>query len=104
MKYLLLFSFLAIFLLSCNCHHEGNGYVYDKTTKIPIANARVDIIAVVPGKDTISPAVFTNSVGYFSYKHNSCKDMVTIYKKNYIGHTLKDMNGDTIYLEYLEGN
>jgi hypothetical protein len=104
MKYLLLFSFLTIFFLSCNCHHEGNGYVYDKTTKIPIANARVDIIAVVPGKDTISPAVFTNSDGYFSYKHNSCKDMVTIYKKNYIGHSMKDMNGDTIYLEYLEGN
>ena len=104
MKYFLLFTFLVISFFSCNCNHEGNGYVYDKITQTPIVNARVDIIAVVPGKDTISPAVFTNSDGYFSYKHSSCKDMVTIYKKNYIAHTLKDMKGDTIYLEYLEGN
>jgi hypothetical protein len=104
MKYLFLFSFLTLFLYSCNCNHEGYGYVYDKNTKIPIANARVEILSGVPGKDTISPAVFTDDTGYFKYKHSSCKDMVTIYKKNYIGHSLKDMAGDTIYLEYLEGN
>jgi hypothetical protein len=104
MKYLLLVSFLVLFLLSCNCQHEGNGYVYDKKTKIPIANARVEIMAAVSGKDTLSPAVFTDSSGFFSYKHNSCKDMVTIYKENYIGYSTSDMNGDTIYLEYLEGN
>ena len=104
MKYLLLFSFLTISLYSCNCNHEGNGYVYDKITKTPIVNARIDIISVVPGKDTMSPAVITDNHGYFKYKHNSCKDMVTIYKKNYIGYTTKDMDGDTIYLEYLEGN
>lgn len=104
MKYLLLFSFLTISFLSCNCTHEGNGYVYDKITQTPIANARVEIMSGVPGKDTLSPAVFTDSDGYFSYKHNSCKDMVTFRKANYIGHTTKDMEGDTIYLEYLEGN
>ena len=104
MKYFLLFFFLAIFFSSCDCNHEGNGYVFDKATQTPIANARVEIMAAVAGKDTLSPAVFTDSKGYFSYKHNSCKDMVTIRKENYIGHSLKDMKGDTIYLEYLKGN
>lgn len=101
---LILFSFLAIVLYSCNCHHEGNGYVYDDRTRTPIENARIEIMAAVPGKDTLFPAVYTDSRGFFQYKHNSCNDMVTIYKKNYIGHSLKDMQGDTIYLEYLEGN
>ncbi len=104
MKCFFLFSFFIVFFSSCNCNHEGNGFVYDKIKQTPIENARVDIISVVPGKDTMSPAVFTDSKGYFSYKHNSCKDLVTIYKANYIGHTTKDMDGDTIYLEYLEGN
>ena len=104
MKHFFLFSFLIVLFYSCNCHHEGNGYVYDKTTQTPIANARVEIMSGVPGKDTLSPAVFTDHNGYFSYKHDYCKDMVTIRKENYIGHSIKDMKGDTIYLEYLEGN
>ena len=104
MNQLLLFSFLMLFLVSCNCQHEGEGYVYDERTHTPITNARIEIMAAVPGKDTLSPAVYTDNRGYFKYKLNSCKDMVTIYKENFIGHSVKDMHGDTIYLEYLEGN
>lgn len=104
MKFLLLFAFVSLVLISCNCHHEGNGYVVDKATGIPIINARIEVASNVPGKDTLSPPVYTDSNGYYEYSHDFCKYDVSIIKKDYRSYTLSDSKDDTVRLEVLTGN
>jgi hypothetical protein len=104
MKYLALTIIFLCILSACNCHYEGNGYVLDKETGEPIANARIEVMSGVPGKDTLAPRVYTDSNGYFSYSHDHCKDMITIYKKDYVAFSRSAPDGDTIYLEVLIGN
>lgn len=95
MKYGILFFITIVVLFSCNCHHEGSGYVLDKNTGKPIVNARIEVHTGVPGKDTLSPAVFTDSNGYYSYSHDFCKDLISIQKENYTTFTVSKPNGDT---------
>ena len=104
MKYLLVSLFAFCVLSACNCHHEGNGYVIDKITQEPIVGARIEVMSGVPGKDTLAPPVYTDVNGFFSYSHDHCKDLITIYKKDYVALTLSDPKGDTACLEVLVGN
>lgn len=104
MKFLYICSILFLFLFSCNCHHEGNGYVYDRVTGKPIENARIEVHSGVPGKDTLSPAVYTDRNGYYEYSHDFCKELISIYKKDYISFTHSSPQGDTSYLDVLLGN
>ncbi len=104
MKFLLLCIPICLFLVSCNCHHEGSGYVLDKATGKSIAHARIEVHTGVPGKDTLSPAVYTDSNGFYEYSHDFCKDLISIYKKDYIAFTTSCPQGDTSCLEVLLGN
>ena len=67
-------------------------------------NVRIDVASAKPWRDTIVPQIFTDSNGYFKYSHDFCYDMMQAEYLNYIGHVFSQVNGDTIYLEYLEGN
>ncbi len=95
---------ISLLIVSCDCHHEGSGYVIDKKTGKPIVHARIEVDSGVYGKDTLSPPVFTDHNGYYKYSHDFCKDLISIYKKDYIAYTISNPKGDTICLESLIGN
>jgi len=100
MKHALLLSTILLFLSACNCHHEGCGYVFNQTSKQPIANVRIDVYSTKPWKDTISPPIYTDANGYFEYQHDFCYDMLIASAPGFINFIFSDVDKDTVYLEY----
>jgi hypothetical protein len=110
MKQMVRISFFVVitlwfFLSGCQKTISGTGYVYDKSTGIPLPGATVIAYLNNPSNDAIIMSTQTDAKGAY-YVHSqpysctgTCPDLyVSITKTGYQGVYVKNPNNDTTYL------
>ncbi len=102
-----LFVILSLWLFMSGCQKtiSGTGYVYDKGTGVPIADATVDAYLNHPSADAIIMVTQTDAKGAY-YVHSqpysctgTCPDLyVKIFKLGYQEQYVKNPDNDTTFL------
>jgi len=98
---------VALWLLVSGCQKiiSGTGYVYDKSTRLPLQGATVNAYLGSPTADASFMTTQTDAKGSY-YVHSqpysctgTCPDLyVSISKSGYQGQYVKNPHNDTTYL------
>lgn len=96
---------LVLFLSGCQKVISGTGYVYDKSTGLPIQGATVNAYLGSPSTDAMFTSTLTDAKGsyYVRSQPYSCTGTcpalyVGISKSGYTGQYVKNPHNDTTYL------
>lgn len=100
-KLLFLLAFLPLLgLLACDCHHESNGTVFDKTTGQPLAGVTVNYSRPGHEDEMLQYQGITGTDGTFKVSNDLCANyMVTFGKPGYTHFTADAESDMVIYLD-----
>ncbi|MBE0650268.1 MAG: carboxypeptidase regulatory-like domain-containing protein [Bacteroidales bacterium] len=110
MKQIIRISFFAVlslwfFMSGCQKTISGTGYVYDKSTKLPIQGANVIAYLNSPSSDAAFMSTQTDAKGSYYVRSQPYSSTgtrpdlyVSISKPGYQGAYVKNPNNDTTYL------
>lgn len=102
-----LVAVFALWLLASGCQKiiSGTGYVYDKSTGLPLQNATVNAYLGSPTADAGFMTTQTDAKGSYYVRSQpysctgTCPDLyVSISKSGYQGQYVKNPHNDTTYL------